>query len=159
MFTKGKLTSGNRSMPSLVNDTTPSTMKLMMTIVAKTGRRMEISEIHMSSIHENRIYLRPDRHILPGVGNDHIARLQTVGDLYELAGAQSFADGHLAHGIALDPERHALPVSSGDSFPWNRQHLRCPLERNARGAVHARQQIAAWIADPHLDAEVTILRV
>ena len=34
-------------MPSLVIDTTPSTMKLMMTIVAKTGRRMEMSEIHM----------------------------------------------------------------------------------------------------------------
>ena len=25
----------------------PSTMKLMMTIVAKTGRLMEVSEIHM----------------------------------------------------------------------------------------------------------------
>ncbi len=39
-------------MPSLVIDTTPSTMKLMMTIVAKTGRRMERSEIHISAYFE-----------------------------------------------------------------------------------------------------------
>ena len=37
MLTNGKLTSGNRSMPSRVIDTMPSTMKLTMTIVAKTG--------------------------------------------------------------------------------------------------------------------------
>ena len=34
-------------MPSRVIDTMPSTMKLTMTIVAKTGRLMEVSEIHM----------------------------------------------------------------------------------------------------------------
>jgi hypothetical protein len=28
----------------------PSTMKLMMNIVASTGRRMEISEIHMANL-------------------------------------------------------------------------------------------------------------
>ena len=47
MFTNGKLTSGKRSMPSLVIDTMPSTMKLTMTIVAKTGRLIEVSEIHI----------------------------------------------------------------------------------------------------------------
>ena len=46
-LTNGKLTSGNRSMPSRVIDTTPSTMKLMMTIVAKTGRLIEVSDIHI----------------------------------------------------------------------------------------------------------------
>ncbi len=46
-LTKGKLTSGKRSMPSLVIETMPSTMKLMMTIVAKTGRLMEVSDIHI----------------------------------------------------------------------------------------------------------------
>ncbi len=34
-------------MPSRVIDTTPSTMKLMMTIVAKTGRLIAVSDIHM----------------------------------------------------------------------------------------------------------------
>ena len=34
-------------MPSRVIDTMPSTMKLMMTIVAKTGRLIEVSEIHI----------------------------------------------------------------------------------------------------------------
>jgi hypothetical protein len=34
-------------MPSRVIDTMPSTMKLMMTIVAKTGRLMEVLEIHI----------------------------------------------------------------------------------------------------------------
>src|SRR4051794_37914867 len=48
MFTKGKFTSGNKSMPRRVSETTPSTMKLTMTIVAKTGRLMEVSEIHMT---------------------------------------------------------------------------------------------------------------
>ncbi len=49
MFTNGKLTSGNRSMPSRDIDTMPSTMKLMMNIVAKTGRLIEMSEIHISN--------------------------------------------------------------------------------------------------------------
>ena len=47
-FTNGKLTSGKRSMPSRPSDTMPSTMKLTMTIVAKTGRLIEVSEIHMT---------------------------------------------------------------------------------------------------------------
>ena len=34
-------------MPSRVIDTIPSTTKLRMNIVAKTGRLMEVSEIHM----------------------------------------------------------------------------------------------------------------
>ena len=34
-------------MPRRVMDTMPSTMKLTMTIVAKTGRLMEVSEIHI----------------------------------------------------------------------------------------------------------------
>ena len=49
MLTKGKLTSGKRSMPRRPSDTMPSTMKLTMTIVAKTGRLIEVSEIHMTS--------------------------------------------------------------------------------------------------------------
>ena len=49
-FTKGKLTSGKRSMPSRPSDTMPSTMKLTMTIVAKTGRLIEVSEIHMADV-------------------------------------------------------------------------------------------------------------
>ena len=35
-------------MPSRVIDTMPSTMKLMMTIVAKTGRLIEVSDIHIN---------------------------------------------------------------------------------------------------------------
>ncbi len=50
MFTNGKLTSGNRSIPSRFIDTMPSTMKLTMNIVAKTGRLMERSEIHITKI-------------------------------------------------------------------------------------------------------------
>ena len=46
-FTKGKLTSGKRSMPRRPSETMPSTMKLTMTIVAKTGRLIEVSEIHI----------------------------------------------------------------------------------------------------------------
>ena len=46
-LTNGKLTSGKRSMPRRVIETAPSTMKLTMTIVAKTGRLMDVSEIHM----------------------------------------------------------------------------------------------------------------
>ena len=49
MLMNGKLTSGKRSMPSRPIDTTPSTMKLRMTIEAKTGRLIEVSEIHMGS--------------------------------------------------------------------------------------------------------------
>ena len=37
-------------MPSRVIDTTPRTMKLRMTIVAKTGRLIEVSEIHMAML-------------------------------------------------------------------------------------------------------------
>jgi hypothetical protein len=37
-------------MPRRVIDTIPSTMKLMMTIVAKTGRLIEVSEIHIYRI-------------------------------------------------------------------------------------------------------------
>ncbi len=47
-LTKGKLTSGKRSMPSRPRETAPSTMKLTMTIVAKTGRLIDVSEIHMT---------------------------------------------------------------------------------------------------------------
>ena len=35
-------------MPSRPSDTMPSTMKLTMTIVAKTGRLIDVSEIHMT---------------------------------------------------------------------------------------------------------------
>src|SRR5689334_11415133 len=48
MFTKGKFTSGNKSMPRRVSDTMPSTMKLTITIVANTGLLMDVSEIHMT---------------------------------------------------------------------------------------------------------------
>ena len=34
-------------MPRRPSDTMPSTMKLTMTIVAKTGRLIEVSEIHI----------------------------------------------------------------------------------------------------------------
>ena len=34
-------------MPRRVIETAPSTMKLTMTIVAKTGRLMDVSDIHM----------------------------------------------------------------------------------------------------------------
>ena len=37
-------------MPSRPIDTTPSTMKLRMTIEAKTGRLIEVSEIHMGVV-------------------------------------------------------------------------------------------------------------
>ena len=50
MLMNGKLTSGKRSMPSRPIDTTPSTMKLRMTIEAKTGRLIEVSEIHMGVV-------------------------------------------------------------------------------------------------------------
>jgi hypothetical protein len=36
-------------MPRRVIDTIPRTMKLTMTMVAKTGRLMEVSEIHIKS--------------------------------------------------------------------------------------------------------------
>ncbi len=44
----GKLTSGKRSMPRRPIETSPSTTKLMMVMVAKTGRLMDVSEIHMT---------------------------------------------------------------------------------------------------------------
>src|SRR5688572_25757914 len=46
-LTKGKLTSGKRSMPRRPSDTIPRTMKLTITIVAKTGRLIDVSDIHM----------------------------------------------------------------------------------------------------------------
>ncbi len=45
---KGKLTSGKRSMPRRPIETRPSTTKLMMIMVAKTGRLIDVSEIHMA---------------------------------------------------------------------------------------------------------------
>ena len=66
-------------MPSLVIDTTPSTMKLMMTIVAKTGRRMEMSEIHISAYFERTGFtLVPDGDVLARIGKDDVARLQAA---------------------------------------------------------------------------------
>jgi hypothetical protein len=47
---KGKLMLGNRSTPRRLIDTIPSTMKLRMTIVAKTGRLMEVFEIHIYAV-------------------------------------------------------------------------------------------------------------
>ena len=48
-LTNGKLTSGKRSMPRRPSETSPSTTKLRIAIVAKTGRLMDVSEIHMTS--------------------------------------------------------------------------------------------------------------
>jgi hypothetical protein len=50
----GKLMLGNKSTPSRPIDTRPSTMKLTMNIVAKTGRLIEVFEIHMMALCERR---------------------------------------------------------------------------------------------------------
>src|SRR5258705_7450150 len=107
MLTNGKLTSGNRSMPSLVIDTMPSTRKLTMNIVANTGRRIDVSEIHISLPRKNRINLRARRDIAPCVGDDNVAGLQAIGNLHVRGVGEPFGHRHVTDDVAVDPENRA----------------------------------------------------
>src|SRR5687767_8375773 len=114
MLTNGKLTSGKRSMPSRIIDTTPSTMKLMMNIVAKTGRRMERSEIHITRLlHEDRVHFAAGPHVLAGIGHDRVSRLEAGGNLDHAAVGQPFSDGHFLDGVVIDPQRDATAAARG----------------------------------------------
>src|SRR5262245_54414089 len=110
MLTKGKLTSGKRSIPSLVIDTTPSTMKLMMIIVAKTGRRMETFEIHMErseSANGNRVHPGACSDLTARVGEDDVAGRQAGGDLNQRAVAQTLDDRQWRDGVTGHFHHHA----------------------------------------------------
>src|SRR5215204_6139681 len=139
MFTKGKFTSGNKSMPRRVSDTTPSTMKLTMTIVAKTGRLIDVSEIHIRSyqlrvtssqfqwraascscssscqlagIH-NAADLGSRGELPASIGEHDVAGGKTLDDLDARAIGQSFCHFHERHRSALNFLHHALALAGG----------------------------------------------
>src|SRR4030095_15467157 len=95
MFTKGKLTSGNRSMPRRPRDTMLSTMKLTMTIVAKTGRLIDVSEIHMTALVDqlsafgNAADLRSGGELASRIGEHGVTRGEAFDDLHASAGAEA----------------------------------------------------------------------
>src|SRR4029453_2970167 len=107
MFTKGKLTSGNRSMPRRPRETMPSTMKLTMTIVAKTGRLIDVSEIHMTALvcqlsaFGNATDLRTGGELASSVGEHRVARGEAFDNLHARAVGESLHDLDDGHRIAL----------------------------------------------------------
>ena len=119
-------------MPSRVIDTTPSTMKLMMTIVAKTGRLIEVSEIHMKRIsafsdHDDRDatawrYCRI-AFTRASAGSCRRASAMTWSparrpghDLDPPAVVEPFDHGHGRDLVAVDLEHDALAVARRDGF-------------------------------------------
>src|SRR5262245_8624838 len=123
MLTNGKLTSGKRSMPRRDIDTTPSTMKLMMTIVAKTGRLIDVSEIHMAfgsrlAALDDWLHACVGRQLAAGVRNHVIALAEARDDLHLLPVGQAF-DDRLRHDLlTLDLEHDALTVARDNGFAW-----------------------------------------
>ena len=150
-------------MPSLVSDTTPSTMKLMMTIVAKTGRRIEMSEIHISvsTARDTGLTFVPDGDVLPRVRHDHVARVQPFGDLHQRA----------RRSLPQPPEPRAPCRPQFGTPPACRSRVvtasrgtasTCAArsQRNRRAdAVHAGQQRAPRVGDAHLDSGMAVPRV
>src|ERR1043165_7873003 len=126
MLTNGKLTSGNRSMPRRVIETRPSTTKLRMNIVAKTGRRIEMSEIHMALLlHEHRADLRAGRDVTPRIGDDDVAGMQAAGNLHLGGVRQALGDRHFADVRAVDPEHDTMTAVRGDRSEERRVGKEC----------------------------------
>src|SRR6187401_3635473 len=172
MLTNGKSTAGNRSIPSRVIDTIPSTTKLRMNIVAKTGRLMEVSEIHMtirsldwlldvakqSSVTLHDAHAAAVHDLASGVGHNRVATLHTRRQHDALAVGQAFGNGHHRHDVALDAVDRAATVTIEHGFSRHDRALG-GRGRHARGGIHAAQHRAAPVRDFDLDAEVAILRV
>src|SRR4029453_431154 len=76
----------------------PSTMKLTMTIVAKTGRLIDVSEIHMTALvyqlsaFGNAADLRSGGELASRIGEHGVTRGEAFDDLHASAVGESFDD-------------------------------------------------------------------
>src|SRR5262245_59090532 len=127
----GKFTLGNKSTPSRLMDTMPSTMKLMMTIVAKTGRLMEVIEIHMmtpattgrnlllrdGTIDADGPHRRAGLDRLAPVGDDEIASREPGENLHARVVAQALGDPHGRRDVVGDAIDDARAVLRRHGFP------------------------------------------
>src|SRR5688572_25814073 len=99
-------------MPSRPSETMPSTMKLTMTIVAKTGRLMDVSEIHIAFVLATGYWLlatgyrlladsadlRPGGQLASRVGEHGVAGGEARDDLHARAVRETFGDLDNRHG-------------------------------------------------------------
>ena len=110
-ITFGRSTDGNRSTPSRMNDAPPTTTSAMTSIVAKTGRRMQMAAraAHdYSRDGDGRAVGQPARR-----DDHHITRLDAVDELDAIAGADTGPHALLV-GLAVLDDQHLLDAGKDD---------------------------------------------
>src|SRR6187401_2446725 len=130
-------------MPSRPRETMPSTMKLTMTIVAKTGRLIDVSEIHMTALvyqlsaFGNAADLRTGGELASRIGEHRVARGEAFDNLHTGAVGEPFDHLDHRHRIALHLLHDSFAVARGDGLFRNQDDARSRRFSDARGRVHA----------------------